>query len=69
MSEWPKMSDQKNPQAKFDEMNDEEIDAAVQNDPDAAPIADADWFAAATVVMPDQPAPIWFIAAPETALA
>lgn len=31
---------------------DAEIEAAVRQDPDAAPILDAEWFATATLVMP-----------------
>jgi uncharacterized protein (DUF4415 family) len=38
--------------ARVDALTDEEIEAAVQDDPDAAPIADAAWFADATWVMP-----------------
>ena len=33
-------------------ITDEEIEAAVRDDPDAAPIVDGDWFAGATLVMP-----------------
>ena len=35
-----------------DAITDEEIEAAVHDDPDAPPIVDEDWFAAATLVMP-----------------
>jgi uncharacterized protein (DUF4415 family) len=38
--------------ARVDALTDEEIEAAVRNDPDAAPIVDDDWFATATLVMP-----------------
>jgi len=33
-------------------LTDEEIEAAVRDDPDAAPIVDAEWFASARLVMP-----------------
>ena len=36
----------------FDALTDEEIEAAVRNDPDAPPIVDEAWFAGATIVMP-----------------
>ena len=36
----------------FDALTDEEIEAAVRDDPDAPPIVDEDWFAGATLVMP-----------------
>jgi uncharacterized protein (DUF4415 family) len=38
--------------ARIDALTDEEIAAAVRDDPDAAPIADEEWFAGATIVMP-----------------
>jgi uncharacterized protein (DUF4415 family) len=38
--------------ARVDALTDEEIEAAVHDDPDAAPIVDADWFAGTTLVMP-----------------
>jgi uncharacterized protein (DUF4415 family) len=38
---------------EFDALTDEEIEAAVRDDPDAAPIVDAEWFASATLVMPE----------------
>jgi hypothetical protein len=38
---------------RFDAITDEEIEAAVRDDPDAPPIVDDDWFAAATLVMPE----------------
>jgi uncharacterized protein (DUF4415 family) len=38
--------------ARVDALTDEEIEAAVRDDPDAPPIVDADWFASATLVMP-----------------
>jgi uncharacterized protein (DUF4415 family) len=39
--------------ARVDALTDEEIEAAVRDDPDAAPIVDAEWFAGATLVMPE----------------
>jgi ketosteroid isomerase-like protein len=36
----------------FDAITDEDIEAAVRADPDAAPIADRDWFREARLVMP-----------------
>jgi uncharacterized protein (DUF4415 family) len=38
---------------EFDALTDEEIEAAVRDDPDAAPIVDAEWFADATLVLPE----------------
>lgn len=38
--------------ARVDALTDAEIEAAVRDDPDAAPLVDADWFASATLVMP-----------------
>ncbi len=38
--------------ARVDALTDEEIEAAVRDDPDAPPIVDDDWFASATLVMP-----------------
>ena len=38
--------------ARVDAMADDEIEAAVRDDPDAPPIVDDDWFASATLVMP-----------------
>jgi uncharacterized protein (DUF4415 family) len=38
--------------SRVDASTDAEIEAAVRDDPDAAPIVDADWFASATLVMP-----------------
>jgi uncharacterized protein (DUF4415 family) len=38
--------------ARVDAMTDEEIEAAVSNDPNAPPIVDTEWFATATLVMP-----------------
>jgi uncharacterized protein (DUF4415 family) len=38
--------------ARVDALTDADIEAAVRDDPDAAPILDADWFASATLVMP-----------------
>jgi len=37
---------------RADSLADEEIEAAVRDDPDAPPIIDEDWFASATLVMP-----------------
>jgi uncharacterized protein (DUF4415 family) len=39
--------------ARVDALTDEEIEAAVRDDPDTAPIVDAEWFAGATLVMPE----------------
>ena len=39
--------------ARVDALTDEEIEAAVRDDPDAPPIVDAEWFAGATLVMPE----------------
>ena len=38
--------------SRFDAITDEEIDAAVRQDPDAPPLVDESWFASATLVMP-----------------
>ena len=38
--------------ARVHALTDAQIEDAVRNDPDAAPILDAAWFASATVVMP-----------------
>jgi uncharacterized protein (DUF4415 family) len=38
--------------ARVDALTDEEIAAAIRDDPDAAPELDEDWFAGATLVMP-----------------
>jgi uncharacterized protein (DUF4415 family) len=38
--------------ARVDALTDEDIAAAIRDDPDAAPELDADWFASATLVMP-----------------
>ena len=38
--------------ARVDALTDEEIEAAVRDDPDAPPIVDEAWFASATLVMP-----------------
>jgi uncharacterized protein (DUF4415 family) len=37
----------------FDAITDEEIAAAIRDDPDVAPELDAKWFASATLVMPE----------------
>jgi uncharacterized protein (DUF4415 family) len=39
--------------ARVDALTDEEIEAAVRDDPDAPPIVDEEWFASATLVMPE----------------
>jgi uncharacterized protein (DUF4415 family) len=39
--------------AAFDALTDEDIAAAIRDDPDAAPELDAEWFAGATLVMPE----------------
>lgn len=39
--------------ARVDALTDEDIEAAIRDDPDAAPELDAEWFAGATVVMPE----------------
>ena len=39
--------------ARVDALSDEDIAAAIRDDPDAAPELDADWFASATLVMPE----------------
>jgi uncharacterized protein (DUF4415 family) len=36
-----------------DALTDDEIEAAVRDDPDAPPIVDQEWFASATLVMPE----------------
>jgi uncharacterized protein (DUF4415 family) len=38
--------------ARVDALTDEDIAAAIRDDPDAAPELDAEWFATATLVMP-----------------
>jgi uncharacterized protein (DUF4415 family) len=38
--------------SRVDALTDEEIEAAVRDDPDAPPLVDDDWFATATLVMP-----------------
>lgn len=37
---------------RVDALTDEEIEAAVRDDPDAPPLVNEDWFASATLVMP-----------------
>ena len=44
--------------AKFDALTDEEIDRAIAEDPDAAPILDEEWFRTAEVVLPEPKTPI-----------
>ena len=39
--------------SRFDAITDEEIEASVRADPDAPPFVDDDWFASATLVMPE----------------
>ena len=39
---------------RLDRMTDAGIDAAIADDPDAAPVLDADWFAEAELVMPER---------------
>ena len=39
--------------ARVDALTDEEIEASVRSDPDAPPLVDDDWFASATLVMPE----------------
>jgi uncharacterized protein (DUF4415 family) len=38
--------------ARVNALTDEEIEAAVRDDPDAPPIVDEEWFASATLVLP-----------------
>jgi uncharacterized protein (DUF4415 family) len=38
--------------ARVDALTDEEIEAAVQDDPDAPPLVDDEWFAGAALIMP-----------------
>ena len=38
--------------AQVDALTDEQIEAAIRDDPDAAPILDKNWFASATLIMP-----------------
>jgi uncharacterized protein (DUF4415 family) len=38
--------------ARVDALTDEDIAAAISDDPDAAPVLEAEWFASATLVMP-----------------
>lgn len=38
--------------ARVDALTDEEIEAAVRDDPDAPPLVDEEWFAGATWIMP-----------------
>ncbi len=44
--------------ARVDALTDEDIAAAIRDDPDAAPELDAEWFASATLVMPTPKAQI-----------
>lgn len=39
--------------ARVDALTDADIEAAVRDDPDAAPILDDGWFASATLVLPE----------------
>jgi uncharacterized protein (DUF4415 family) len=38
--------------SRFDAKTSEQIEADIRDDPDAAPIVDADWFASANLVVP-----------------
>lgn len=38
----------------FDAVTDEEIEQSIRDDPDVAPIADEEWFAGATLVLPER---------------
>ncbi len=38
--------------SRFDAITDDEIAASVRDDPDAPPLVDEEWFAAATLVIP-----------------
>lgn len=40
--------------ARVDALTDADIEAAIRDDPDAAPILDAEWFAGATLVLPER---------------
>ena len=40
--------------ARVDALTDADIEAAIRDDPDAAPELNADWFASATLVMPER---------------
>jgi uncharacterized protein (DUF4415 family) len=44
--------------AQVDALTDEEIDQAIKNDPDAAPLLDEEWFRTAQLVMPERKVPI-----------
>ncbi len=44
--------------ARVDALTDEDIEAAIRDDPDAAPILDDNWFKTARVVMPPGKEPI-----------
>ncbi len=44
--------------ARVDALSDREIEEAVKNDPDAAPILDEQWFKKAALVMPERKVPI-----------
>ncbi|MGH7814002.1 MAG: BrnA antitoxin family protein [Candidatus Binataceae bacterium] len=44
--------------ARVDALTDEEIEEAARSDPDAAPIADAEWFKNARLVMPERKVPV-----------
>jgi uncharacterized protein (DUF4415 family) len=39
---------------RIDKLSDADIDAAIANDPDAAPALDADWFSDAELVIPER---------------
>ena len=44
--------------AKFDALTDADIEKAIAEDPDAAPILDEEWFRTAEVVLPEPKTPI-----------
>ena len=44
--------------SRSDQLTDEDIRAAVEKDPDAAPIADADWFRKARLIKPAKKVPV-----------
>ena len=43
---------------RIDALTEEEIAEAVKSDPDAAPIADDEWFRTAKIVMPERKVPV-----------
>jgi uncharacterized protein (DUF4415 family) len=44
--------------ARVDALTDEEIEQAIKDDPDAAPLLDEEWFRTAKLVMPERKVPI-----------